>query len=89
MDSIDRKAAKIEAFEFEKNLTGRDNRFNYTSKIITIDGSTFEIANSFIIKSEKRNYIYVFAEHYDTMVFDLDEVDFYHHYKIIPFVEII
>lgn len=46
-----------------------------------MDGSIFEIANSFIIKSYKHDYIYIFAEHYYTMVFALDEVDFYACYE--------
>ncbi len=81
MDTIYRKAAKIEAFELEKNLLATDPRFNLTIKVVTIDGSLFEIANSFIVKSEIHNYIYVFAEHYDTMLFDLEEINFYACYK--------
>lgn len=81
MDSVNRKKAKLVAAALENDLLATDPRFNNYSKVITCDGSIFDISNSFIVKLEELNYIVVFAEHYDTLVFELDEVDYYGQYQ--------
>lgn len=80
MDSVPRKKAKLLAAEYEKDLLATDIRFNNDAKVITCDGSIFEISNAFIVQLKDIEYIAVFAEHYDTLVFARDEVEFYANY---------
>ena len=78
------KTAKYNAELMKTKLSGTDPRFSYTTHIVMNDGSVFITANSFITKfttNGDNSFLFVFSEHYDPMVLDVDEVDHYGQYK--------